>query len=138
MEELEGLKGEPYKINKRSNKAYKILEKDIDLLTGVFGDVEEIRISYKSTIVPSSVNIVPKSMVLAIGETKEFDYELDVTGNFNENVEFIVSGGGTIVTQDGNKVTGVMQGSVPIKVFVTGDGFELEDSGLISVTDIGD
>ena len=48
MEELEGLKGEEFKIKNRSNTAYSISEDSLPLLNGVYDEDKELTITYNA------------------------------------------------------------------------------------------
>lgn len=134
MEELEGLEGETYKINNRSNKAYKILDEDIHLLNGIFEESKTIEIRYKSTLRPTDVEIIPNVTNLLVGETKKLDYQFDITGNFDETVEFILTNNDNVAEIKVNQITGLEIGMAPIKIIAKGDGFELENYGSVAVS----
>lgn len=134
---MEGVQGTPYKIRNRSNKAYKLEDSDIPLLNGVYESNKEITLTYNAIPddKPTSIELVPDTYRLSVGETVGLDYKLLPEADYEvSSVDYIMVENDNVANINDKVLTGREIGFGMIRVNAKGNGWELSKDGAVMVS----
>ena len=133
---LEGVQGTPYKIKNRSNSAYTISEHDIGSLTGTFKTDSTLYIYYNAKEPkPTSIELVPETYRLGVGETVNLGYKLLPEANYVINsVEFEMVENENVAIVKDIVLTGREIGFGMIRGTVKGNSWVLSADGAVMVS----